>query len=273
MYKLIAIDLDGTLLDDNKKISRENLDTINELIGKGYEIVIATGRRYWSAKELTKEIDSHMTILANNGNIVRNSENDKVIISKYLNIEDFKVIIEEGKKRDLHPIVHIDGYDEGIDIIIEFDKEHYGYIGNDNRFKKVDSYLEIKDDKILAIVYGDSKDLLYPFYEDIKNKYPNLYNIHLMENIKLAESMLEIMNPLGSKWLSLMEYASELNIRPEEIIAIGDDNNDLEMIKNSGLGIGMKNGSSLIKSVAKIITEKDNNESGVAFVLKRVLDI
>ncbi len=273
MYKLIAIDLDGTLLDDMKRIPKENLDTINDLIRKGYEVVIATGRRYWSAKELTKEVNSHMTILANNGNIVRNSEDDKVIISKYLDIEDFRIIIDEGKKRGLNPIVHIDGYEKGIDIIIEFDKEYYYYIGNDNRFKKVNSYLEIEDDKILAVVYGDSKDELYPFYEEIKKKYPNSYNAHIMENIKLAETMLEIMNPLGSKWLSLFEYANRLNIKPEEIIAIGDDNNDLEMIENSGLGIAMKNGSSLVKSAAKIITEKDNNESGVAFELKRVLNI
>lgn len=273
LYKLIAVDLDGTLLDDIKRIPKENLETINELIKRGYEVVIATGRRYWSAKELTKGIDSHMTILANNGNIVRNSENDKVIISKYLNIEDFRVIIKEGKKRNLHPIIHIDGYEEGIDIIIEFDREYYDYIGKDNRFKKVNSYLEIEDDKILAVVYGDSKDALYPFYEDIKNKYPSSYNAHIMENIQLAETMLEVMNPLGSKWLSLVEYASGLNIKPEEIIAIGDDNNDAEMIKNSGLGIAMKNGSQLVKSVAKIITEKDNNESGVAFELKRVLNI
>lgn len=273
MYKLIAIDLDGTLLDDKKEISKENLDTISELIEKGYEVVIATGRRYWSAKELTKGIDRHMTILANNGNIVRNSEDDKIIFARYLNIEDFKIIIEEGNRRNLHPIIHIDGYEEGIDIIIESDKEYYNYIGQDNRFKKVNSYLEIEDDKILAVVYGESKDALYPFYEYIKDKYADSYNAHIMENIKFAETMLEIMNPIGTKWLSLVEYANKLNIKPEEIIAIGDDNNDLEMIKNSGLGIGMKNGSPLIKSVAKIITEKDNNESGVAFELKRVLNI
>ena len=94
MYRLIAIDLDGTLLDDNKKIPKENLEVINKLIKEGYEIVIATGRRYWSAKELTREIDGPITIMANNGNIVRNTLDDKVIAAKYLNFEDYKRVIE-----------------------------------------------------------------------------------------------------------------------------------------------------------------------------------
>ncbi len=273
LYKLIAIDLDGTLLDDNKAIPKENLDTINELIKRDYEIVIATGRRYWSAKELTKKIDGHMTILANNGNIVRNSENDKVIFSKYLNMEDFRIVVEEGRKRNLSPIIHIDGYEDGIDMIVEFSGDYQDYLENDNRFKKVNDCLEISDDRILAVVYGDYKEAIYPFYEDIKNRYPNAYNIHIMENIKFAETMLEIMNPLGSKWISLLEYASTLNIKAEEIIAIGDDNNDLEMIKNAGLGIAMKNASTLVKSSAEIISDRDNNEAGVAFQLKRVLNI
>ncbi|MBU5257008.1 HAD family hydrolase [Tissierella praeacuta] len=273
MYKLIAIDLDGTLLDDNKAIPQENLDIINQLIKRNYEIVIATGRRYWSAKELTKEIDGHMTILANNGNIVRNSDNDKVIFSKYLNMKDFRIIIKEGRRRNLSPIIHIDGYEDGIDMIVEFSGDYQDYLEKDNRFKKVNDCLEISDNRILAVVYGDCKEIIYPFYEDIKNKYPNIYNIHIMENIKFAETMLEIMNPLGSKWISLLEYASTLNIKAEEIIAIGDDNNDLEMIKNAGIGIAMKNSSSLVKSSAKIISDRDNNEAGVAFQLKRVLNI
>ena len=273
MYKLIAIDLDGTLLDDNKNITKENLETINKLIKEGYEVVITTGRRYWSAKELTKEIEGHITIIANNGNIVRNSLNDEVIIAKYLNFQDYKLIIEEGMKRGLHPVVHIDDYEKGVDILVEPNRDYGDYIKKANRFREVKSYLEIDNHNILVIVYADTKANLYPFYEFIKQKYPNNYNIHMMENLQLVESMVEIMNPLGSKWITLMEYADTLNIKAEEIIAIGDDNNDIEMIQNSGLGIAMKNGSEKVKSVAKIITKNDNNNSGVAFALKRVLNI
>lgn len=276
MHKLIAIDLDGTLLDDNKKISKENIDIINEIIIRGYEVVIATGRRYWSAKELTKEIDCHMTILANNGNIIRNSFDDKIIISKYLNIDDFRLVVEEGKKRNLNPMIHVNRYEEGYDIIIEFDKNHESYcnyLQNNNRYKQVNNFIDIDEHRILAVVYVGNKDELNLFKKILIEKYPYTYNIHIIENIAIAEALLEIMNPLGSKWQSLYEYAREKDILPDEIIAIGDDNNDIDMIKNAGLGIAMKNASEEVKSVASIITKKGNNESGVAFELKRVLDI
>jgi Cof subfamily protein (haloacid dehalogenase superfamily) len=275
MYKLIAMDLDGTLLNDDKEISNENLKAINTAVNEGYEIVIATGRRYWSAKGLTKGIDSHITILANNGNIVKNSLNDKSIIRKYLDIKDFRTVVEDGKKRGLEPIVHLDEYDEGIDIAIEYDENYegyYNYFKNSIRYKKVNSYLDIKD-KVLAIVYPGRTKELNDFYLDIIEKYPGIYNAHVMENMVSAEAFLEIMNPKGTKWQSLIEYAETIDIKPEEIIAIGDNNNDASMIRGAGLGIAMNNGSESLKEIADVISAKNNNESGVAFELNRVLNI
>ena len=137
MYKLIAIDLDGTLLNDDKEISLENIKTIQELIEKGYEVVIATGRRYWSAKDLTKVINRDITILANNGNVVRNSSNDEVLNAKYIELKDFRTIVKEGKERNLYPIIHVDGYEEGYDIIVELESENENYFN----FLKIKSYL------------------------------------------------------------------------------------------------------------------------------------
>ena len=276
MYKLIAIDLDGTLLNDDKEISLENIKIIQELIENGYEVVIATGRRYWSAKDLTKVINRDITILANNGNVVRNSSNDEVLNAKYIELKDFRTIVKEGKERNLYPIIHVDGYEEGYDIIVELESEnenYFNFLKGETRIKQINNYMEIIDQNILAVVYAGFKSQLNSFHIDINKKYPNIYNTHIMENITVAEALLEIMNPLGTKWHSLSEYATSKGIKPKEIITIGDDNNDIGMIKNAGLGIGMKNASLSVKSASDIITKKDNNESGVAFELKRVLNL
>ena len=81
------------------------------------------------------------------------------------------------------------------------------------------------------------------------------------------------MNPLGNKWSSIVDYANSKGIKTEEIIALGDNNNDIEMVMNAGLGIAMKNGTDLIKEVANRVSQKDNNESGVAHELREILGL
>lgn len=277
MYKLIAVDLDGTLLDDDKNIPEDNVNLMKELIDSGYEIVIATGRRYWEAKNLIKDIDRPMVILANNGNIVRDLKDDRLLIKKYLDIEDFKKVVKESRKRGLYPLIIVDDYENGIDVVVEIGNAsefHNIYLSRaKERYKEVEDYLKAEDLNILSVVYAGDKNDMEGLYDYINERYPNVYKSHLMENIQAAEALLEIMNPLGDKWLSLLDYAKEKRIDQSEIIAIGDDNNDAEMIKNAGLGIAMKNGSQLVKSIADIITEKDNNESGVAFELRKILKL
>ena len=275
MYKLIAIDLDGTLLNKNKEITKENRVFLEKLIDLGYEIVIATGRRYFSAKMLIKSIDRHMIILANNGNNVRKSEDDEVVFTKYLDQYDYKNVIQEGRKRSLHPIVHVDYFLEGYDMIIEDNSCHVlnNLFNDDTRIKVIPSSLIYDIDRVLAIVFADKAIILDNFYQEINKKYPNKFSTHVLGNVDIAEAMFEVMNPLGSKWISLFEYANTIGVKSDEIIAIGDDNNDLEMILNAGLGIAMKNATSTVKEAANVISERDNNNSGVAFELSKILGI
>ena len=275
LYKLIAIDLDGTLLDDSKKVSDFNIQVLNKLIEKGYEVVIATGRRYFSAKSFLRGINSHLVILANNGNIVRSSEDDKIILSKFMDKNSYLDLLNEASDLGLKGIVHVDRYNDGIDMIIELDEKyqsHTKYIfGEDNRYLLLPKNEIEKQERVLAVVYPGDADIIYKFSNIINDKYPNRYNSHVLEKIYSAEAMYEAMNPMGSKWKSLLEYAEIIGIKREEIICIGDDNNDLEMILNAGMGIAMKNSSELVKESANLVTEKDNNESGVGVVLSDLL--
>ncbi len=277
MYKLIALDLDGTLLTDDKSISQENLDLIHFLIKEGYEIVIATGRSYYSAKVLTNNIKQHLIYISNNGNIVRDALDDRIISSNYLDPIDAKIILNEGISKHLYPFVHVDFFEDGYDVLLE--KNHYPKESlkkaenNLLRLKIIDDGLEENMDRVLAMVYPGNLDSLNDFHYHIMEIYPEKYNSHIVENVSQADGLLEIMNPSGTKWNSIIQYASSLGIKAEEIIAMGDNNNDIEMIINAGLGIAMKNGSKLLKEVAKSISLKDNNESGVAFELKRVLGL
>ncbi|WP_069649054.1 HAD family hydrolase [Caloranaerobacter ferrireducens] len=276
-YKLLAIDLDGTLLTDDKRMLEENKKVLIALSKKGLEIIIATGRRYWSAKNFAKELGIELTILANNGNIIRRISDDRVLVTKYLEKEDFHQIVKKGRSIGLHPILHVNHYEEGYDLLIEEDEEGNKYSNyvkkNIIRHKKIKNILDYEESKILVICYESSYETLRKFEKKIHKECPRKFNTHILLNGSDIGPILEIMSLKGSKWLSLRDYAKDKGINESQIIAIGDDNNDVEMVKKAGLGIAMKNGTDKVKKAADIITKKTNNEAGVAQVLKEIFKI
>ncbi len=275
MYKLIAIDLDGTLLDDNKIIPRENIDLVNELIDRGYKLMFATGRRYTAAKQFVNCFNEDLIIAANNGNIVRHSKDDELVDALYLDKKHLDYVLREGKNLDLHPTIHVNGYDDGVDMIYELEKDdprYHNYLVNEDRIKGVKD-LGQENYPILSIVYLGEYKKLEELNRTLQENYPREYRTYLMKNITIADGLLEVVNPRSGKWKSVKEYGESLGIKPEEIIAIGDDSNDIEMVKNAGLGIGMKNGVEKLRQAADLITDFTNNDAGVARILRKVLDL
>lgn len=275
MYKLIVSDLDGTYLNDEKIAPKENIEMANHLMDLGYDLIFATGRKFDHAVGYTKDLNKDTVIIANNGNLVRHTDSGKVESTTFLDMEHLKLVLELGKQLDLHPVVHVHDYKGKYTMIGEldrFDKRYFKYVENEETFIQVKDLLK-EDLKILSIVYlGDYKKL-----EKLKDSVMSFgdenYKSYLMSNITIADSLLEIVNPIGSKWRAASEYAFSKGIKIEEIIAIGDDINDSEMVKKAGLGIAMKNAVKLTKDSADIIGNYDNNSAGFAKVLKEVLDV
>lgn len=273
-YKMIVSDLDGTLLNDKKEIDDNTIYILNELHKKGIEIVIATGRNYYMAKKLIEPITNlNPVILSNNGSVVRQSHDDKVLSYNYLQPSFFEKIYNEGIKRNLNPFIHVDEYDNGYDLIYEkeeFEKEYSGYIKRDYDRARLIKFDPLNTDKILSVCYFDEYTKLKDF--GIEMTDPGYYNTIFNRNLgNLA--LLEFLHREGCKWSSLKNYAKHKNILPKDIIALGDDNNDLEMLKNAGMGIAMINGTEEIKKAAKIISKYDNNNSGVYHELKELFEL
>ncbi|SCG82940.1 Phosphatase yidA [Proteiniborus sp. DW1] len=276
-YKLVAIDLDGTLLTEEKRIPSKNADVLRKLSDKGIEIIIATGRRYWSARKFMREINMNLTVVANNGTIIRSMNDDKAILNKYLNKEDFYELVREGRKRGLYPIIHVDHFEEGYDIMIELDKEHEKYSSYlydiPDRYKQIEDLLLYENPRVLSVVFPGDIKLLKDFHGLLNNTHKDKYCSHVLTSLSKVGPILEVMGPLGSKWKTLLDYTRQKGINEKEIVAIGDDDNDIEMIQNAGIGIGMKNASPGVKKVADMITEKTNDECGVAEVLTKVFGL
>ena len=268
MYKLVAIDLDGTLLNNEKEISREDKNSIQRAASKGLSFVIVTGRSYYSAKCIASQLGLDMHIISNNGAILRFSKNDDEIISKHMKQEDLDDLLKFSFDMNLEPTIHVNYFRNGIDLITSFENPRKDYIMSyEDRYL----FIEKKDmnsiKKTLSLVYIDEKIKINHFYEQLKRTYGKKFSYHLLENLRIGGTMLEVQEKRATKYQTLIEYAHMIGIRPEEIIAIGDDNNDVEMIKNVGLGVCMKNGTILCKMNANVVTNNDNNNYGVSEIL------
>jgi len=268
MFKLIAIDLDGTLINDKKEISHKDKNSIQRVVDKGLLFVIVTGRSYYSAKRIASQLGFDTHIISNNGALLRFSKNDDEIISKHMKQEEFNNLLKFSFDMGLEPTIHVNYFKNGIDLITSFENPRKDYIMSyEDRYIFVEKTDMNNIKKALSLVYIDENIKINHFSEKLMRAYGKRFSYHFLENLKIRGTMLEVQEKRTTKYQTLVEYAHMLGIEPEEIIAIGDDNNDIEMIKNVGLGVCMKNGTKLCKMSANVVTNFDNNNSGVSEIL------
>lgn len=269
---MVALDLDGTLLNKDKAIGFETLSYLQQLHNHQIEIVIATGRCHNDAVRLTQSIPFEFAIMSNNGAITRTSRRRELLDANYIDNNSYQSVIQLSREWELHPIVYVDKSHLGYDLIVEQDYNYHAYNGylskSSRRVVKLDfkTYL---DNDILSICYTGDKNKLDRFRLYVTNKWPKKFNTSV--SVKLnVKTLMEILNTEACKWKAIEKYSRSKKIKQTEIIAIGDDNNDIEMIKNAGFGIAIENATAEVKSVSKLVSEYNHEEQGVRRVLETI---
>ncbi|MBV1758572.1 MAG: Cof-type HAD-IIB family hydrolase [Dethiosulfatibacter sp.] len=264
-FKLIAFDLDGTLLNNEKLIDHDTIEYLIKLKKRNVEIIIATGRSYYDAKRLTQNLPFDYVIIANNGAVTRNPKNGMTIDRRIINHDDYSKVIQLAREHNLHPIIYVDKDALGYDIIIEreFDfSEYNGYLSKSHKRYRITDFSNYIENDVLSICFTGDFDPLENLRQQVLSQYP--LNFSTSVSLKLhVEALMEILHLDACKWKALKRYAVVQGIADDEILAFGDDNNDIEMIKNAGLGVVMVNGTDLMKSVGNTITRYSNDEKGV----------
>ncbi|GAB6150794.1 haloacid dehalogenase [Clostridium novyi A str. BKT29909] len=264
MYKLIAIDMDGTLLNSDKKVSKENIATINEAMKRGIRVAICTGRPYSGIEPYAKEIGlckDDEYIISQNGSYVSNGNDTKTISAKYLNVEETNKILSYLE-------------DKEIGVVLVTDKDYLAYNCEINEEMKRDADLVFKTIKM----FDKSKDsienlkLVKIMIMDNSHKIDNLIenmDKNIINSCYVVRSMpylIEIMAKNVDKGYGLSKLAEHLNIDHKDIMVIGDELNDIGMFKVAGLGVAMANANIEIKRLADFIT-LSNDENGVSYAI------
>lgn len=272
--KLICIDMDGTLLKDKKTVSEENLNSIKLAIKKGVKVVITTGRIYDCAKMYSEKIGLDTPIIASNGAFI--GYKDKVIYNNPLKKEDILKFLEVTKKHGLKAYLTAN-----FGIISEEE------LAEDHVYKILNKMLK-DEEKVKLIVSDNIKEEIEKFDGEIlkgvcadKNNKVNLIKAReelesLNTNMEIVSSWndnFEVMRNGSTKGDAVRYLANYFGIDKEEVMCIGDSENDLSMIKYAGIGVAMGNASEDIKSVADYVTDTNVNDGVAKAINKFVLKV
>ena len=287
MYKLVAIDLDGTMLDSYGRVTENTKNIIKKVEEQGVEVVIASGRPIDSIKTIAKEIESKNYFIAGNGAIVYDMKKDEIIYEKTMSKEKVLEIIKICEENSISYNVYTEQ-----EILATSLKYNVLYYHKEN-LKKEESkrtkinivnnmyeYIKDKEDaRFLKITICDESKSVF---NSIIRKLREINDIEILEVSHMARKTIvqgteeypisyyytEISTNDVDKWNAIEFLIKKLNIKREEVMAIGDNANDKMMIEKAGLGIAMKQSAPSIIELADEVTE-GNNEDGVAKILQK----
>ncbi|MHC1682058.1 MAG: Cof-type HAD-IIB family hydrolase [Clostridiaceae bacterium] len=270
-YKLVCIDMDGTLLNSKHKITETTKKVLQKAHDLGVHIVISTGRVYVNAESYSNLIGVKSPVIASNGAFVKEKDRDEAIFKGYLSEELSLKLLKIFYKYKVAPSFSTPEkvYTNDIFMVLFIffmklrgkmkDEFNMDFIKSRNHWDEV--IAKEKGNLIKCEVMNKNEEKLRLVRKELEK----------IEEIEIASSSkhnIEITCKGVSKGSAVKKLAEFYNINEEEIIAIGDSENDLSMIEYAGLGIAMGNAIEKVKEKANFITDSNDNE-GVANAIKK----
>ena len=275
MFKAVCLDLDGTLLDDDKKISDRSFLLLDNLIENGIEVIIATGRHFYMVSDFLRPLKRDIMVCANNGAMSRFKESNKLVNVEYVSNCKFLEIYNKALECGMNPYIYVDSFVDGYHLAIKDGQPKKSHFEENIVDKKIAvdsvryfSQIDVKSlETVLCIAFLDQKERIDEFFEYFKDEEDLVKNMYFVPN---GRKVLEFQSKKADKWIAITNYLKSKNISLSEVVSFGDEFNDKSMVKNSGMGFAMKNGIEELKSLTNNITEFTNNEDGVYFELKKI---
>ena len=257
---MIAMDLDGTLLDKDKNIAEKDKSAVQRAIAAGYYVTLATGRMFRSALPYAKELGITNPLVVYNGALVKDPGTGKELGNWPVPLDVAQPLLDDCLSRGIYIQAYID------DTLWTLkDCEQVRYYA---KFARV-SY-EVKGDKIHHLPQPPHK--LLAMTDDTAGLRAELMERYAgrIKIVSSSKGFLEITAPVTNKWHAVHTLAASVGIQDEEILCMGDSDNDLDMVAHAGIGVAMGNASDGVIKASKVVTAT-NEHNGVAMMLDSIM--
>ena len=280
MLKLLAIDLDGTLLNSYGDISNENKEAIKYALNKGVEVVLASGRDPLTMQKISRELGIGNYLIAGNGASVYDIKAQKNIYENFIDTNKALKIIKMCKENSIFFNLYTDKgiITESLNFNVKVFNSENNHKASEKQtnieiVKDIYEYAQNNPLNILKIIICDDSKIIF---NNISQKLKQIKGIEVLdvahmsrkiirvgtEEVEIEYYYTEVSSKDVDKWNAIEYLINTLQIKKEEVMAIGDNINDKKMVQNSAVGVAMGKSALAIKNIGDFITE-DNNSNGV----------
>ncbi|MBP1990263.1 Cof-type HAD-IIB family hydrolase [Paenibacillus eucommiae] len=262
MYKLLAIDLDDTLLTDDLHITEGTKEAIEKAILQGVTVTFATGRSFPSASKIAEQIGLNVPIITYQGSLIKNLLDGEVLYERSVPAAAADLIYDYCEARNLHLQLY---FDDKL-YVKEYNEKVKDYVRLTNLpYFIADNFRELAKQPQTKMLIIDDPALLDQMAVELQ--------VILQDQVHITKSKahyLEFLHKEGNKGSAVTFLANHIGCEIDQVIAIGDSWNDREMLEAAGLGVAMGNALDELKAIAGYVTSS-NNEEGVKHVIDKFI--
>jgi Cof subfamily protein (haloacid dehalogenase superfamily) len=270
MIRLIAIDVDGTLLDTRGQIPQANIDAIHDAVSAGIHIALVTGRSYPFARPIAELLPASITLIVSNGAVERDMDGSRVA-RRLLDRQIARAVLDSTRPfRELAALV----FDRDADRQVMFETMDWEHPGRKAYWARNHSLIAqsvpLEDALVedpIQVMFNGGVDAMRSLYCALQAD-ANGFSVSLTEYVHRDFSLIDVTAPNATKGRALAWRAAQLGLSREEVMAVGDNFNDLEMLEFAGLPVVMANAVDGLKQRGWAVTG-DNENAGLAEAIRR----
>ncbi len=276
-YRLVALDIDGTVLNSAQEVSTELRGVLARLAERGVRTVLSTGRRWRTTVPVLRELGHvHPVAVCSGGALIKNADDERTLFTAPMPHATAKLTLRLFRQAGLVPFMLYDRPLSGREMKVSVSERDAAsglpYVqANEGAFEHYEGSCPSTNERTLTIFCVDHGERVRPAERPVVEGLGDVGIVKVMAQERYGPGQLaiEVHDPSATKWSALRHLLSEWAITPQQVVAIGDDVNDIPMLEAAGLSFAMGNAVPEVMEAADALTAS-NDEHGAAQALRRV---